>query len=286
MADISKDKLQKLQSLLKIANDGLTRDEFVKAFEAVIKLIADLEAKLIEKADKKTENTLTELDNLKKSFIEFIEQAKKEGETTIGAIRRSAADRVDNAFVKNEANKRLNTALGAVNERLKDLDRRIAEIKDGVNGKDGKDADEQAIFALLLEKLPDFTKFLQTPEQIRDYLELLQGDERLKIEAIDNLREELDELKKRPTGGVQGGIIGRNLIKNIDISSQLDGSTKTFNIHSIWSIISVHASSSPWALRPTIDYTHTTNSITFTDQIDAPTTLAAGQTIILTVVSG
>ena len=43
------------------------------------------------------------------------------------------------------------------------------------------------------------------PEELRDKLETLQGKERLRIEAIDNLREELDELKARPLGRSGGG---------------------------------------------------------------------------------
>lgn len=129
-----------------------------------------------------------------------------------------------------------------------------------------------------------------TPDKIRDKLESLTNDERLKIEAIKDLREELDELKKKivKTGTVfqGGGIIGRDLIKDIDISSQLDGVTKTFNIQAVWNIVSVHLSSFPHALRKTTDFTYTPTSITFTSEIDASRSLRTGDTCVLTVVSG
>lgn len=122
-------------------------------------------------------------------------------------------------------------------------------------------------------------------EDIRNKLELLDGDERLKIEAIKDLREELDRLKKLIGGGqtqVVGGGGVRGRIKSYDLSSQLNGVLKTFNLPANWTVISVATSSFPGALRPIIDYTYTPTSVTFTSQIDAATTLATGQTVIAT----
>lgn len=104
---------------------------------------------------------------------------------------------------------------------------------------------------------------------------------------ISDLEEEIKRLKKQKTvvsGG--GGIVGRDIVKNYDLSPYLDGSTKTFNIPAVWSIVSVACSSFPNILRPTIDYTYTPQTITFTSEIDASTTLAEGQTVIITLVSG
>lgn len=120
-------------------------------------------------------------------------------------------------------------------------------------------------------------------QQVRDKLESLEGDERLDKSAVKGLEEELEKLKKKP---VAVGITGRDLFGDIDLSSQLDGVTTTFNIHAVWSIISVDLSSFPHALRKNIDYTYTPTTITFTNQIDPATSLAAGQTCILTVVKG
>ena len=121
-------------------------------------------------------------------------------------------------------------------------------------------------------------------ERIRDSLELLPDGEKLKIDAIQDLRKELDELKKRPVYMGGGGITGqgaRDLVKDIDLTSQLDGVTTTFNIQAIWNVISVDLESYPYgALRKGIDYTWTPTSITFTATIDPATQLAAGQKCI------
>lgn len=140
--------------------------------------------------------------------------------------------------------------------------------KNGLDGKDGS---------------PD------SAEDIRSKLELLEGNERLKIEAIKNLREELDELKKRIAskivygGGGGAGATGGKIVKGYDLSASLNGVLKTFSLPAFWRIISVHSSSFPNAFRETVDYTvdGSAFTITFTSEITASSTLAAGQTITI-----
>lgn len=155
--------------------------------------------------------------------------------------------------------------------------------KDGLDGLDGKDADQETTAILVYDEveknLPRFG------EQIRDALELLEGEERLDKSAIKGLEEELKRLSL-VKGGISGGIVGRDIVKDIDISDDLDGVTKTFNIPTVWNIISVHLSSFPHALRKTTDFTYTPTSITFTSEIDAAKSLKTGDTCVLTVVTG
>lgn len=126
-------------------------------------------------------------------------------------------------------------------------------------------------------------------QPIRDALELLPEGERLKIDFIEDLRKELAEIKKlasRPAGGITG-IGARDLVIDIDLSTRLDGVTKTFNLQAIWNVISVSLSSYSYgSLRKNVDYTWTPTSITFTDEIAADTQLSIGQKCVLTVVQG
>lgn len=81
--------------------------------------------------------------------------------------------------------------------------------------KDGKDADESLMIAEMLEHMKGMhdemlteieQKLPQLGTAIRDGLEVLPDGEKLAIEAIQDLRKELDELKKiRMVGGVGGG---------------------------------------------------------------------------------
>lgn len=155
---------------------------------------------------------------------------------------------------------------------------------------------EQPIVTEVVREVAVFSKKMMEEavpamgERIRDSLELLPEGEKLKIEAIQDLRKELDDLKTRPVYMGGGGVTGqgaRDLVKDIDLSASLDGVTKTFNIQAVWNIVSVSLDSYPYGtLRKTIDYTWTPTSITFTSTIDASTQLAAGQKCILTVVQG
>lgn len=151
---------------------------------------------------------------------------------------------------------------------------------ESIVGPAGKDADESAILAKIENNLPSLG------EKMRDGLELLEGDNRLDVSAIKGLDEKLAKIKK-PSGGGVTGTGARDLIKDIDLSAQLNGVLTTFNIQSIWNVISVNLSSYPYgSLRKNIDYTWTPTSITFTSTIDPTTQLSAGQQCILTVVQG
>lgn len=126
-------------------------------------------------------------------------------------------------------------------------------------------------------------------EQIVNRINALPtDDDNLKIDISHvkgwkDYERDITNLKNRP----MGAIVGRDVIKDYDLSSRLDGVTKTFNIPAVWNIVSVSLSSYPYgSLRKGIDYTWTPTSITFTSEIDAATQLASGQKCILVIVSG
>jgi DNA repair exonuclease SbcCD ATPase subunit len=89
----------------------------------------------------------------------------------------------------------LQTALQTIKDKLAEVDERIANIRDGA------DADEEKILQRLAERLPKIeeieNKLPSLGERIRDSLELLQGEERIRVEAIDGLQELLEELTKK-----------------------------------------------------------------------------------------
>lgn len=150
----------------------------------------------------------------------------------------------------------------------------------GPPGEPGKPADESLIIKTIENDLP----VLGTA--IRDSLELLQGEERLDKKAIKGL-EDWQKVVEKKAGerALTTGIVGREMFKEIDLSSQLDGVTKTFNIQNVWRILTVDIDSYPYgAMQKTTDYTWTPTTITFGTSIDAATQLATGQKCILTVI--
>lgn len=136
-----------------------------------------------------------------------------------------------------------------------------------------------------LEEMIRGIKIPQIPEVI-PVKELRENFKKIG-ERLDDLENEIENVKKiKPINTVTNhSIVGRDIIQPIDISSQLDGVTKTFNIQAIYTIVSVSLSSYPYgSLRNGIDFTYTPTSITFTSEIDAETQLSSGQKCIIIAV--
>lgn len=106
------------------------------------------------------------------------------------------------------------------------------------------------------------------------------------IKGLSNLIRDVDNMGKYPQGAMGGGggdVLSKFFVK--DLSSLLNGSTKSFSITQNRIVLDVKCSSFPFVFREGTDYTISgisRETITFTDQIDAVATLASGQTLIIT----
>lgn len=132
---------------------------------------------------------------------------------------------------------------------------------DGSDGRDGKDAEPV-----------DETKILAQITTLRDELEA-------RLAEFEKSIKDVSDKSSRPIFGP-----GKTKILLIDLSSQLDGSTKTFFLGTHYGIVSVDGSSAPFgAFRPIIDYTESGKNIVFTANVDAPSALPSGQSLIVKV---
>ncbi len=183
------DKLAKFKELLLILQDSVNKEEFLKAFQAVLDYVKKIETELNLKADVKTQQALNELEKLNQIYSETISRIKEDNQSTLSNLKKWALERVGELFIRSQINKTLT-------DRLKEVDDRLENIRDGIDGLpgepgapglDGKDGTEI------------------TPFEVRDKLEFLKGDERLEISAIKNLEEELEELRKLKTQKLGGG---------------------------------------------------------------------------------
>ena len=154
--------------------------------------------------------------------------------------------------------------------------------RDGVDGKDGESADiasvirevEKALTPLLpkIEEIENKLPMLGKP--IRDALEILPEDEKLKIEAIENLRKELDDLKKRPIsvggGGFNYGALDLHIIDDETPTGTPNGALTTFTInHAPSPVSSLKVYVDGQRKKLTTDYTFSGTTITF---LSAPLT--------------
>ncbi len=271
-------KLEKLESLLKMMNESITKDDFVSSFKSIVKQVLNLEKALITRVDTKTSSAEKELAKLKTDFAEVINKAKQESDSSLSGFKKRTLETINSLFIKHRIGQKLTSILDEHLAKIKEVDRRIANIRDGVDGKDGTDG---IIGKDGKDGSPD------NAEQIRDKLEILL-EEWLDISAIKGLKKILEELEEKIKaiprgiiGGGDGGQLGGH-VRYKDLSASLDGSTRTFSMPAFGRILSVQLSSFPNILRDGIDFTvnGSTFEITFTSEI-SDSSISAGQTLVI-----
>ena len=250
--------LAEVQSMF---NDSVKKDEFVVFTKALMDSVKETHKKMLENVAKNG----TKVDANETLVKEEVARMDKMCSDFTATLSKEIGAKLENAL------KQINAE---VNRQIADVRTEIPTIHDL---SDRFEEIEAKIPVLPPEKLG---------EDYRNALEALPEGDKLAIEAIENLREELNAIRAmKATETHTVRTVGRDIIQNYDLSPYLDGVTKTFEIPTSWSIIGVVTSSFPNALRPVIDYTNDNNHITFTSEIDAGTTLAEGQTVILTLVT-
>lgn len=167
-----------------------------------------------------------------------------------------------------------------IKEKVSGLERTVAEVKRAMPSEfDPSDLQrEMERIRTQIPKIPDIPKSFDATE-----IMMQLGRIAKELKQLDDKIREVRQIRSSRGGGG----MSRAGIKEIDISSQLDGVTKTFNLGAFYRILSVDLSSFPHALRKQTDYTYDSDAgtITMTSEIDAAVSLDTGQTGIVTVVT-
>lgn len=108
--------------------------------------------------------------------------------------------------------------------------------------RDGLDADEELILSRVIERIPaPIPGSPDTAEDVRNKLELItEEDEKLSIDAVRGLREELDTLKKRPTYGAAIGHIQTLSERILNVAETPNGVITTFSFATKPTVIMVN----------------------------------------------
>lgn len=297
------DKLQKLQKLMELANNSLSVEEFLANFKIVIEYVKKTEINLEKKIDNKCESAQNELDQITKQLKETdqeyqntLKRIEEDSQSTLSNLKKWALERVGDLFIKSSVNQELKNKISEVDKKMELVKAYKLPTTSELVSEVSKIVED--LILPKIPKIPDAPKIPTIEEleadipklgsEIRNALELLQDDERLDVSAIKGLDELIKKVEKlseakqttRFVGG--GGGVGRHNTFYYDLSPYLDGTTKTFSLPATWKVIGVHSGgSTPATFRSTIDFTWSPNSITFTGEIEASTTLAAGQTIMV-----
>lgn len=183
--------LQKLEELLKVIGNTMTKEEFVTAFEQVVEIILTIEKRTTEAVD-----------SLEQTYKAIIEKMKGDHTSTLADLKKQ----VNGLFVSDR-----------LDEMKKTVDDRLLKVK---NGKDGKSIKGDP-------GRPGRDGSADSPVIIRNKLETLKGAERLKASAIEGLDEIIAEAKKNgqevrfspgPSRGmfVYVGGVKKGLISNLN----------------------------------------------------------------------
>lgn len=246
------DKLERLGKILEELDNGLTASDF----DTVI-------STLVEFAKQSRDKSASELQYLHG----FFEKKLGEFDSSLEEKKKKAVEDI------------FQWATDTINAHRATL----RDGRDGIDGKDGapgKDSDPEEVIGEVLSRL---SKRMRKGNDLVDEINAPSTTQKISKDRIEGL-DEIEKAARRPFVG--GGITGRDVIQSYDLSPLLDGNTKTFNLPGNWTILSVSGTSFPYTFRRFVDYTFTTQSITFTDQINAADSLAAGQTVEILYVRG
>lgn len=291
---MAQDKVDKLKKLAEVAIEilnggGFTNKEAAQFFATLIKQVNEAKDSVRLELDKAKNELEASVDGKRLNIVEKRKESVSYLDNKITKTFEGLYDVIEKSRTSVEG--KFSADILRLTSRLNtipNIEELITELKNEITEIDNK-----------IEPFPDLSgmgseiegnienNLAKYGERIRDSLELLQDDERLDKSAIKGLESELEAIKEanKAPSGAGHSIVGRDIIIDIDISTQLDGVTKTFNLQAIYNIVSVDLSSYPYgSLRKNIDYTYTPTSITFTSEIAAATQLSAGQRCILTVV--
>lgn len=130
--------------------------------------------------------------------------------------------------------------------------------------------------ALTPDKQIDFSHLKNVPKQFRGKKPYLHGGGIPSLTAGTGIT-----LTPTSDGGytISSTAVGSSTT-NIDLSSQLNGVLRTFNIPGLSEVVSVHFSSNPFIGRPTTHYTVVGEDITFTTEVPIES-LTEGQVLIV-----
>jgi len=238
--------LAKLESILKLIESGISQEDFVAAFENVVELVLK-----IEKRNSSFLNTIED-----RIFQDVKDLIKNDAQIGLTDLENRSQ------YFLADAKKVLSDARAAIDEKVRQADVRIKNLKDGPQGPPGRPGRDGS---------PD------SPKDVRDKLLQLNGDERLPVSAIKGL-DDYEEVRNRKPSIISGAAPGATTVQFTDLSSQLNGSRKTFTVPRR-RFIALFGTEFPVIYRPEIDYTGTgTYTLTLTSQVSAP---ASGQSLLL-----
>lgn len=154
-------KIEKLKKLLEVANDGLSKNDFVESFKKILQQVFRIETQVLERINKAIDEMKTEQGNLKGATQGDLETLKSrllsEAEKMFEEQRQSLN------FIRDKVRNMREGTDGYT--PIKGVD-----YFDGEKGAPGEDADPQKIIDEVLKKIPDYDEIIEDlKKQIKEF---------------------------------------------------------------------------------------------------------------------
>ncbi len=248
---LDKDKLEKLSKLITMA-------KIVEKFLALEK-----------KFDNKLTDNNAKFETLTNEFKEVIEESKVEN-NKFGGLRQKTLEAINNLFVKNDINKKLNEKLGEANALFARIDDKLSKVRNG------RDADDKAILEAVLAQIkPAEDGHTPTIEELEAIIkplipEPIKGDtgkvDDGKIKALEDEIEALKRMLRRKGGGGTSAMgvaqAMKRILKTEEPVGAINGVNKVYTVSStIFAVFAFSLNGEVVTQLP--NYTIAGNKITF-----------------------
>lgn len=232
-------KLEKLKKLLEVANDGLSKSDFLESFKKVIDQVLKIETTIVEKCNKA-------IQEMSKDHREMVNRTEADVEKIENQLLKTAKD------IFEEQRQNLNFIQDKVRRIKEGIDGKDGQPgEDGRDGVPGKDADEEKIINMVLKAVRGV------------------GDDKADKKDLKALEEELERLKEMRTRFGGGGGFSKIHLE----SKFIDDETPTGTVNGVNAAFTLANIPNPPAsvkvfvngarMRITEDYTLSVKTITF-----------------------
>lgn len=187
--------LKKLEELLKVIDEGVTKEDFVNSFEKVVALVLKNEKQLKEA-----------IERLETTYAKLIERQKSDDDTRFSTLK----GQVDKVFVEDR-----------INEMKQTIDKKIASVKDG------KTPTSEEIVSLMKPLIPKPEK----GDRGDDGKPFSKQDmENIIKPYMADFDERLKQSSARTAAIARGGGRKVPIVRRINLTSQVNGVTTTFTV--------------------------------------------------------
>lgn len=210
-------KLTKLQDLLKLVNESISREEFTGSFRKVIDLVIKAESRLASRINQMLTEALREVGRKFQETQQNIEALKSELNTTIDSRLADVDKKINTALTDQQS------GMNLIRDKLRVF-----------TPKDGHTPTKKELTSLIKEVLPPFPK---------DRLELIEENAKL-ISSLEKRIKELEDRPERVGGGTSA--IGvqfamKTVVKTETPSGAINGINTSYTvsepIHAIFSFM-------------------------------------------------